>query len=204
MFADLSGTTGRKRITMMKINEMKKDAAMNYVKRCATLEEAIDKLTSDTLDELEEWVENMDEYELFELIQSEYNEDIHRMDELDNVFDYMKPTEVLEELSDIDLSCEYFDADNRESFDDLFDYLNLSAHDIAEKILNGDIDVFCYYSYSDAADIMRDYDLLRDMIEYEFNYARKRKENAEKLFKMAMEKNPDEVIALLWNMSMGE
>ena len=154
---------------------------------------ALKELREDAIREIRSWLEDLDDYVLFDILHA-INEDFYRMEDLNDVYYDLSVTEVLEELDWVDLNDEYFNSDTEKCGDDLWDVSELDIDDVAQMLFDSP------WSYCDNGrlnDIISEYEEVRNGIENKFKFY----ENAKMLFDMAMEKSPEETIALLWNMN---
>ena len=145
------------------------------------------------IDLTEEYIDSLSEDDLLELFEDEY--DIHPMSELDNVFRHLSVTEVLEELSNIDLSNNYFTEGGYrevESGDDPWELIGAEKREVAESLFDGEI----YWEDPEMDEIKEKYDALICEVMSKMEIYRK----AKRLFEIAMDKDPSAVIATLWNM----
>lgn len=163
----------------------------------STLEFVKSKVESHAICDMAELISEYDEQDLFEFLKEnncECVEGIHPMDELDDVFDYMSPTEVLEELSDIDLCDDWFNEYSKTSSDDLEDVLDIDAMDIAKDIYNEVIEI----DDDDFVDIYEDAQWIIKQLEKKD----KKIKTAKALLESAIANdNVDEVINALWNVN---
>ncbi len=164
-----------------------------YYVAMGTLEEARAEIHKDVIDDIREVLERLDEYELVELLH-DVNPDFHTMDELDDVFDYMSVTEILEELGDIDLSDDYFNESTRTSGCDAWYVADEDIDDIARQFYDSDhegmideIDDILYLENALISDVTNKFKIY---------------DKAKELFEEGMARNPQEVLNLLWNMNM--
>ena len=174
-------------LNTMKIQELVKEFTQDN-----TRNSAISALESYTRDRIEDYIDKLCSYDLEELLK-EANEDFHKMDELDEVFEYMTVTEVLEELSNIDPSDEYFNADNKISGNNEWDIADVYESEVVKQLFEGDI---CWEDY-DFNEIMNDYETLYAAIDEYYNVFNK----AKALFEQAMAQDPQAVLSVLWNMN---
>lgn len=158
-----------------------------------TLEEALASVHDYTMERIDEFVDGMYTGDLVELLQ-DLNPDLHTMEELDDVFDYMTPTQVLEKLSNICLYHDYFDADTRCSGDDLWDFAGISKSDFSEKLYDREIEL---YDNGELNEIITDEDILKQQVRDHYKIY----DTARELFEKALARNPQEVINVLWNMN---
>lgn len=160
-------------------------------------EKAFDLLEQDCIEDIADELMNMDDYELFEIINW-FNSSVHSMDELDDVFDNLTPTEILQgALDGIDTYDSYFNEDNCVSSNDLWEIADVSPTDLARQIFNSDYDD----SYS-IGEIASEYRELYDDLEYFINEEEKKEkkiEIARALFEKMVTENVDETISKLWN-----
>ena len=164
--------------------------AMEYVKSNKNLEAAIEQIKSDTVEAIYNWIEDMNEYDAFDFVSS-FNDYIHRMDDLDDVFCYMGATEVLEELSNIDLGEDFFNEDTKESGDNVWYVADESMNDAAERLHDGDLEW-------DDWKLEEIFDEERELIA-EVTKRFKVFDQAKALFDKMMAENPEEVLTILWN-----
>ena len=156
------------------------------------LEEALEQITDFTKDEIYEWIENLYESDLFDLIHDAVDIDIHEMVSLDYVYSGYTPTQVLEELSEIDTSDAYFSEYSRESNDDIWELINEDQREVAEGLYSRDIR-FCN---GDLDEIFAQEQWLVEKVKERYLIYDKARE----LFEMALDENPQEVLTALWNM----
>lgn len=160
-----------------------------------SLEVAVARVKRDAISDIEDIVANYDEQDLYELLEgTDYVDGIHPMDEFDDVFEGYSAREALEELTDIDLSDDWFNEYSKESSRDLVDALGASAHDIAKDIYNEDLEIDdddCFDVYEEAQEIIDELEIRAKKI----NLAKALLENA------VMNDNVDEAINVLWNMN---
>lgn len=170
---------------------------MNNFNYYLQLEDGLEEAREDAINEIADILEVMPDCDQISIIndyQSRY--EIHRMDELDDVFRSWTPTEILDDLRDIDLNDGYFDSNGYfSSGDDPFEVANTSTEEIAKKILEGDGEI-----YDDINDVMTEY----DTIVYKFNLIEKKRELAKELIDMADITELDEIVNLLWTRKEGE
>lgn len=166
---------------------------VQYYVTLGTLEEAKAAITMDAIDEIREELERMSEYELVDILRDE-NDEFHTMDELDDVFNYMSVTDILEELSDIDLRDNYFNEGTRYSGNDIWEIADVDIDDLVNRIHDGYTEV----ADDDILDILETEQALIDEVTEKFRVYDKAKE----LFEEGMARNPQEVLSLLWNMNM--
>ena len=166
--------------------------AQDYV-TLGTLEEAKAAITMDATDEIREELERMDEYYLVDILKEE-NDEFHTMDELDDVFSYMGVTEILEELSEIELGDDYFNEDTRRSGNDIWEVADVDIDGLVDRIHDGYTEV----ADDDILDTLETEQALIDEVTEKFRVYDKAKE----LFEESMTRNPQEVLSLLWNMNM--
>ena len=160
-------------------------------------ERAIGLLEQDCVEDVANELMDMDEYELFEIINW-FNSSVHSMDELDDVFDSLTPTEILQgALDGIDTYDSYFNEDNCVSSNDLWEVADVSPTGLAWQIFESDYDD--NYSVREIADEYRE--LYDDLEEYFNEEAKKEKkiEIARALFEKMLAENVDETISKLWN-----
>lgn len=165
------------------------------VKECVglgDLQKAMALIEESTKEEIVEWLDLMSERDLYEFIHEYVDDDIHQMDDLDRVFDWMTVTEVLENLDNIDTSDAYFSEDSRLSDDDIWQLTNKTKKGVAKALYDGDYD----FDHYELDEIMRDEEELvrRVTEEYKIN------DKARALFEKALEDDPKELLAVLWNM----
>lgn len=140
------------------------------------------------LDLIEEELDELDERELLDLIGMEDN--IHPMEELDDVFCDMTVTEVLEDLCNIDLSHEWFSSDEKVSSNDIWRLLDDTEREIAQRLLDGEID----HGYDSIDRICEKGVELLNVVEAQMPMYQK----AKSLFKKALEEDPEAVVNVLW------
>ena len=169
-----------------------KELVKRYVEDC-TRAEALDELESDMRYEVLEYVEQMNDDDLLTLLQDNYCGDLHKMDELDNTFDYMTVTEVLEELKYIDTCHCYFNADTKQSSDDLWELSDVDSSYVSKALWNYDIE----WDDDDLSSIFCKYDLIAEGIREYFKF----REKAEALFDQLFMEDPEAVVTALWNIN---
>lgn len=174
-------------LNTMKMQELVKEFTQNNTRNAA-----IEALDSYIKGEIENYIDHLDGYDLYDLLQ-EANEDFHRMDELDDVFEYMSVTEVLEELSEIDISDEYFNADTKTSGNNEWDVADMYESELVKQLFDGDID----WDDDDFNEIMYDYETLYSALRNYYDVFDK----AKALFEQAMSQDPQAVLSVLWNMN---
>lgn len=135
-------------------------------------------------------IDDMREDDLIELLSDSYN--VHEMSELDTEFRYLTPTEVLEQLSDINTGDSFFNSETCESGDDICEVAGVDKDEVAREILDGDI----YWDGYELDEITE----LEDELLREVQKKMEEYEKVKKLFDMAMDKEPTEVMNVLWNM----
>lgn len=175
-------------LSTTKIQELVKEFTQNK-----THNAAIEALESYTRDEIETYIDGLNCWELCDLLQ-EANSDFHKMDELDDVFEYMTVTEVLEELKDIDTCNEYFNAATKCSGNNEWDIADMYESELVKKLFNGDID-WDEYSFNE---IMSEYEDLYAAIDEHYKVF----EKAKALFEQLLIEDPQAVITALWNINM--
>ena len=160
-----------------------------------TVDEMIEEIWEDAKTDISEELYNMDEYDLFVIIH-EYAYSIHRMEEFDDVYSHLSPSEVLRELYDIDLDDSYFNEDTGESSSDAMYLAEFTYESLAQEIIDD------AGSYNDEiADIIRKADYIECEIREYFRNIERKKELARKLLEERLQddSNVDEVISVLWN-----
>lgn len=161
-----------------------------------TLDEALLEIRNDTIHRIEETLDRLDNYDAVDLLKI-VNDEFHTMDELDDVFDYMSVTSILEELREIDTSDEYFNADSKTSGDDPWVIADVCTDDLAKQIYEGDVDIYEADVYDDIDDIMREEETLVRMVTDKFKIYDK----ARALFEQVLQEDPKAVITALWNIN---
>lgn len=156
-------------------------------------ERALRWLCEDTISVIKSWLDDLDHYTLFDILHA-INEDFYRMEDLNDVYYNLSVTAVLEELDWVELYYEYFNSDTENCGDDLWDVSELDIDDVAQMLFDS---AWSYCDNGRLNDILSEYEEIRNGIENKFKFY----ENAKILFDMAMEKSPEETIALLWNMN---
>ena len=162
----------------------------DYIKNSKSAEQAIAQANTDAMIEIADRLRDIDEWELYTNIFKEYNEDlVHEMSELDDVFESLTPTEILEQLTDIHLSDNYFNGRTLTSGNDIWEVAEITAYELADWVLENDIEGF--------EDILEELDVTTDRIHayyQKFDVARK-------LFEQRLElEGVEAVINTLWNM----
>lgn len=152
------------------------------------------RVERDAVSDIAEIVAGYDDRDIYEMLDGCCCiEDIHPMDEFDDVFEDYSAREALEELTDIDLSDDWFDEDSKTSSCSLLCLMNVSCDDIAQDIFNEVIEI----DDDDIFDVYEEAQEILDMLEtYE-----KKIENAKALFKEMLVSDVDGVISALWNMN---
>ena len=153
---------------------------------------AYEQIKDDAIEELQEALENMNDYYLFDIINS-LDSDVCEMESLDDEYEYMTVTEIIDKLGWVDTGCNYFNKDKEKCSDDLFEVADTDAECVARRVWEGSFD----YDSSELDDIVSNAGDIQCEVKKMFEVYTK----AEELFRLAMEKNPSEVIALLWNMN---
>lgn len=151
-----------------------------------------EQIKIDAIEELQETLEDMDSYDLFEIINS-LNDDVLRMEDLDDEYEYMTVTEIINNLGWVDTSCEYFNKDREKCSDDLFEVSDTDVECVARRVWEGSFD----YNSIELDNIVHNAEYIKCEVKKMFEVYTK----AEELFRLAMEKDSSEVIALLWNMN---
>lgn len=159
------------------------------------LEDALLEIEKDTKDRIGDYIDEMRDYELFEMIRDNFDEDIHPMDELDDVYSDWSVTDILERLTDIDTGDDYFTEDGDRSSCDIWDLLSCTRDYIVKSIYNRETDICDRY----IDEILEDEEWLKRTVTDKYKFY----ERAEELFKKAMASDPKAVVSVLWNM-MGE
>lgn len=146
-------------------------------------------------DEMEEYLTELDDRDLIELLGDE--EDIHLMQDLDDVFRHYSPSEVLEELRNIELCDEYFNGNTKTSANDIWDLTEYTtARDVAEGILDEDI----YWCDPVAERIREKSEEMLEKVKEGIEIYKKARLMFEKV--LANADDPNEVLMMLWNMNM--
>jgi hypothetical protein len=153
---------------------------------------ALMALKNDALLEMRRILEDMYEEDLFEILH-ELNDDFYRMEDLDSVYSTLTATEVLEELTWVDIHDDYFNSNREISGNDMWEVSGYDIEEQAESLLSGELD----YNHDEIDDLISEYNDKVITLKARYAYY----ENAKQLFEVAMKENPDEVIALLWNMN---
>lgn len=153
---------------------------------------ACEQIKNDAIEELQETLDDMDDYDLFDIVNS-YNSDVLRMEDLDDEYSDMTVTEILNSLGWVDTSYKYFNRDREECDDDLFTIAGIDSGYIARRVWEGSFD---YYS-SELDDIVHNAEDIEIEVGKMFEVYTKAKE----MFDLAMSRNPEEVVAMLWNMN---
>lgn len=153
---------------------------------------AIQLINRDTRTQLEEYLEDLYSYDLVDLLQ-QINDDFHTMDELDDTFEFMSVTEILDELRDIDTEDEYFNADNKTSGNDPWQVADVSIDRAIDLLFNKAI---CWDD-EEYQDIMKLHQELLDDLDREY----KKYETAKALFEQALENDVEGTINALWNIN---
>ena len=153
---------------------------------------AIAEITANTKRRLEEYVEDLYSYDLVDFLQ-QINDDFYTMDELDDTFEFMSVTEILEELRDIDTNDEYFNADSKTSGNDAWEVADVSIDRAVDLLFE---EAICWDD-EEYKDIMKLHQELLDDLDREY----KKYETAKALFEQALENDVEGVINVLWNMN---
>ena len=175
-------------------------SAEALVNRCIrtemyTLDEAMELVESYTINAIENWLDNLDEDILFDIL-TEYNGDLHQMDDVDTALDFLTVTEILTQMQDFDIDDDYFNSDTLESGNDLWDVSHCDIGEIARNLYN-DYTQFGEHAVRLKA-IFEQESEMKAIVNRKFNLY----SEAKKLFDMVMENcNPQEVIAALWSLS---
>ena len=156
---------------------------------------ALMELREDAIKEIKCVLENMSEYRLYDILH-EINNDFYRMEDLDDVYSNLSVREIIDELSDwVDTDYEYFESYTETCGDDPWYVSGLDVDEVCNGILDGEYEG-CFYD-RELDDVVEEYNEKKAAIIAKFRYY----DNAKALFEMAMKNDPDETIALLWNMN---
>jgi len=158
-----------------------------------TRTEAIMAVRAEAIEEIDKVLGEMDYCDTYDILH-EINDDFHSMDDLDDTFDYMTVTEILEQLRHIDLADDYFDADSKRSGNDPWDIADVNRWELATQFYDDETSI---EPTDEIIDVLREAEYLVDDINSYF----KRFDTAKALFEQAMSQDPDAVINTLWNIN---
>lgn len=161
-----------------------------------SIDEAMSVLEEELVEKIEDTILSEDDEDMLLKISDELGLEIYSMSDLDDVYNHLSPTEVLEELNQINLGDAFFNAEDAESSDNFWDLLprNYSSKDVVEAIIERDITI------SALDEVMDRYEEVKEDIRkfYEDQERKQKKiEIARKLFEQMLDDNVDKVIALL-------
>ena len=175
----------------MATNKLELEAlALNYVKYYDK-EDALRDISRKAKEEVRDWVNDLSESELFDLM-SEFDCEIHRIDEFDDVFRHMRPSEVLRELGDMDLDCDYFSSRTLDTGNEIWDVSQVDAYEVVDSLYTREI----YWEDYKLIDIFEDEEYLTLRVKELFAQY----ELAKAVFDKAFMDDPQATIAALWNL----
>ena len=160
---------------------------------CNVLDNALALIDIDAKEEIRRYlVEEMDE-ELKCDVVCEIDDNVHRMEDLDSTFDYMRVSQILEELIEINPSDRYFNEARGTSSDDILELTRLTLDEISAHIR----DNYDYMNFMDEGieDIRFEAARLKRKVKKQFHSYRE----AHKLFDMLAEQDINALLTMLRN-----
>lgn len=159
-------------------------------------ESILDILERDCIDDITEALIDMNDDEVLEVLEH-FGTSVHEMGDLDEVFDYLTPTEILDgTLDGIDTSDDYFNEDSCESSNDIWYLAGTSPRELAGEIFSSDYERYDTDIYDIACEFRKLRDELEDIFDREADKERKI-EAARTLFEKMLEENVEEVLLAL-------
>lgn len=160
---------------------------------CNVLDNALALIDIDTRDEIRRYMlEEMDEEIKFDAV-CEIDDAVHRMDDLDSTFDYMRVSQILEELTDIDPSDKYFNEFRAESSNEMMDLTSYTLDEIATRIR----DNYDYMNFMDEG--IEDIRFKASKLKYKVKKLFSSYQEAHKLFDMLAEQDINALLTMLRN-----
>ena len=177
----------------MMIKGMSMSEFVAHCVRLGNIHAAIEEVIEYTKECIGNHLDNLDDRDLFTLLHDSFDDNLHTMDELDDVFEEYTVTKVLEELGNIEPWHDYFHAESKRSSNDLWSLVDFYMDKVVDDIFEDEVD----YDDYEIDLIMEEHEDIVDRV----RAAYKIYDKAKGLFNMALKKDPQELITVLWNMN---